>query len=273
MAKESFSWNGLPDRYSDNIRSQAFIGEELIQTISFRPDDDVLDAGCGVGNLTLAIARRVPEGSVTGMDISEKRLEECRELFSRESVPNARFYASRIEEMTEKDTYTVVFSNSVLQWISDMDLACRKFCECLKPGGLAALQFPRLNERHPMIAYPERAIRELQLEEYFEGWRFPACVPSEEEMKSAMQDAGFEDIRVGSDTTSFSFPTAEALFRHFNNVGYARYLSRVPEERKEEFLRKIRQDIEEDYREEKTQWCDRWFVYGRKPNGRKEKTT
>ena len=39
----SFSWNRLPEQYSDAVRSQAFIGEELIGTIGFKPEDRVLE--------------------------------------------------------------------------------------------------------------------------------------------------------------------------------------------------------------------------------------
>ena len=118
-----------------------------------------------------------------------------------------------------------------------------------------------------MIFYPEKAIRDLKLEEFFKGWTFPACVPSEEELRKAMERAGFTGILIREDETAFSFPTAQKLFDHFKNVGYARYAQRLPEEYKEEFLRKILQDIEEDYRKNKTQRCRRWFAYGRKKEG------
>ena len=263
----SFSWNRLPEQYSDAVRSQAFIGEELIGTIGFKPEDRVLDAGCGVGNLTLDIARKVPEGSITGMDISEGRIEQCRDLFQKEKILNARFYAGSIEEMTEEEEYTIVFSNSVFQWVTDLDLALSNFHRALRNGGLAAIQFPRLFGDHPMIFYPEKAIRDLKLEEYFRGWTFPACVPSEEELKKAMERAGFSEILIREDETAFSFPTAQKLFDHFKNVGYARYTQRLPEEYEEAFLRKIPQEIEEDYRKNKTQRCRRWFAYGRKKEG------
>lgn len=263
----SFSWNRLPDQYSDAVRSQAFIGEELIRTIGFKSEDRVLDAGCGVGNLTLDIARKVPEGSVTGMDISEGRIAQCRDLFQNEKIPNARFYVGSIEEMTEEEEYTIIFSNSVFQWVTDLDRAMSSFHRALRNGGLAAIQFPRLFGDHPMICYPEKAIRELKLEEYFKDWIFPACVPTEEELKKAMERAGFSEILIREDETAFSFPTAQKLFDHFKSVGYARYVQRLPEEYKEAFLQKILQDIEEDYTKNKTQRCKRWFAYGRKKEG------
>ena len=263
----SFSWNRLTEQYSDAVRSQAFIGEELIGTIEFKPEDRVLDAGCGVGNLTLEIARMVPEGSITGMDISEGRIAQCVDLFRNEKIPNARFYVGSIEEMTEEEEYTIIFSNSVFQWVTDLDLALSSFQRALRNGGLAAIQFPRLFGEHPMIFYPEKAIRELKLEEFFKDWSFPACVPTEEELKKAMEQAGFTEILIREDETAFSFSTAQKLFDHFKNVGYVRYARRLPEEYREGFLQKILQDIEEDYTKNKTQRCKRWFAYGRKKEG------
>ena len=267
MEKSPFLWNDLPEQYSDAVRSQAFIGEELIHTIDFKPTDLVLDAGCGVGNLTLEIARKVPEGSITGMDISQGRIDQCKELFRKEKIFNARFYTGSIEEMTEEEEYTSIFSNSVFQWVTDLNRAMDHFHRALRPGGLMAIQFPRLFGDHPMIFYPKKAIRELRLEEYFIDWSFPACVPSKEELMHAMERAGFTGILIREDETEFSFPTAQKLFDHFKNVGYVRYVQRLPEEYKEAFLQKILQDIEEDYTKNKTQRCRRWFVYGRKKEG------
>ena len=106
-----------------------------------------------------------------------------------------------------------------------------------------------------------------ELEEYFKDWTFPACVPSEGELKKAMERAGFSEILIREDETAFSFPAAQKLFDHFKSVGYARYAQRLPEDYKEVFLQKILQDIEEDYRKNKTQRCKRWFAYGRKKEG------
>ena len=92
-------------------------------------------------------------------------------------------------------------------------------------------------------------------------------MPSEGELKKAMERADFSEILIREDETAFSFPTAQKLFDHFKNVGYARYVQCLPEEYREVFLREILQEIEEDYRKNKTQRCRRWFAYGRKKEG------
>jgi hypothetical protein len=45
------------------------LAERLLDKLSWRGDERVLDAGCGRGLLTVAAARRVPNGSVVGLDV------------------------------------------------------------------------------------------------------------------------------------------------------------------------------------------------------------
>lgn len=37
-----------------------------------KPNSKIIDVGCGIGTITRDLARRVPEGSVVGIDISER---------------------------------------------------------------------------------------------------------------------------------------------------------------------------------------------------------
>lgn len=261
MGNESFAWNNVPGQYSNAIRSQASIGEDLLETIVFRETDRVLDAGCGVGNLTLEIARRVPRGSVTGMDVSRSRVEECIELFQKEQINNGSFYVAKIEEITDTEQYDIVFTNAVLQWISSMDTAAANFYRALCSGGMLAMQFPLLNDRHPMMKFPKRAIAKMGLEERFEHYVFPSYVPAEEELRNSLASAGFEEIRIQPSTTAFSFPTAEKLFQHFKNVGYSRFAMELPEKDREAFYAQIREEIGKDYAENEPQYCDRFFAY------------
>lgn len=37
-----------------------------------KPNSKIIDVGCGIGTITLDFARRVPQGSVVGIDQSER---------------------------------------------------------------------------------------------------------------------------------------------------------------------------------------------------------
>jgi cyclopropane fatty-acyl-phospholipid synthase-like methyltransferase len=63
-----YTWN--PQDYAQHSRSQEAWARELLTQIDLKPDDVVLDVGCGDGRNTAAIANSVPNGSVVGVDLS-----------------------------------------------------------------------------------------------------------------------------------------------------------------------------------------------------------
>jgi trans-aconitate 2-methyltransferase len=63
-----YTWN--PKDYAKHSGSQEIWARELLTQIDLRPDDVVLDIGCGDGRTTAAIAKSVPNGSAVGVDLS-----------------------------------------------------------------------------------------------------------------------------------------------------------------------------------------------------------
>ena len=95
-----------------------------------RPGDDVLDAACGTGDLTLAAAR-AGAATVTGLDFSARMLERARR-----KAPGLRFVRGDLLELPfpsgSFDAATVGFG---VRNVEDLEAGLRELRRVLRPGG------------------------------------------------------------------------------------------------------------------------------------------
>lgn len=174
-----FNWNG--ETYSSSNGIQTSVGERLIHTIAFFPDMSVLDAGCGSGNLSFLLAEKVPKGNVIGIDSSESMIQQAEKALVEQDVRNLEFHLCGINEIDYSNQFDLVFSNSVLHWVIDIEDGLRRLFRALKRNGMIEVQFPMLNVEHPLVRYARRAIHELGLMDYYDRWSFPWYVPESKE--------------------------------------------------------------------------------------------
>jgi len=185
---DSYTW-----RTAEN--SAAFLLPHL------RPDDAVLDVGCGPGTITAGLARRA--GRVIGVDMSAEMVERSSDLAAREGLANAGFeVASAYDLPFGGGAFDVVYAHQLLQHLADPVAALREFRRLLRPGGLVAV---RDSDYATMVHAPvERAIehwRDLVQEiaaanggeanagRYLPGW---------------VRAAGFVEPAVTTSTTTFA---------------------------------------------------------------------
>lgn len=117
-------WN--PQEYARHAGFVAVNGESLVDVLSPRPGERVLDLGCGDGRLT---AKLVAAGcEVVGVDASAAQIEAAQRLGLDARVVDA----CRLPFDGEFDA---VFSNAVLHWIKDADAVLAGVFRSLKPGG------------------------------------------------------------------------------------------------------------------------------------------
>jgi SAM-dependent methyltransferase len=106
-----------------------------------RPDARVLDVGCGPGTITVDLARRVPGGSVVGLDRSAAVVEEARAAAQETGVLNASFATGDVYALAhEDDAFDVVHAHQVLQHLSDPVAALREMGRVCRPDGLVAVR-------------------------------------------------------------------------------------------------------------------------------------
>jgi ubiquinone/menaquinone biosynthesis C-methylase UbiE len=104
---------------------------------------DVLDLGCGTGNLIFEAARRWPGAKLTGLDGSVGMLEVARR--ERANLPgSARARLSFIHAYADclpvpDASFDLVMTAFVLQQVSDRMAVLREIRRVLRPGGVAAI--------------------------------------------------------------------------------------------------------------------------------------
>ena len=109
-------------------------GADLVEMLAPGPRDRVLDVGCGTGHLTARIAETGAD--VLGIDASESMVTQARCNY-----PQLCFEVLDAREMNLRPQYDAVFSNAVLHWITEPDVAASRIFAALKPGGRFIAEF------------------------------------------------------------------------------------------------------------------------------------
>ena len=125
-------WNAA--QYDAN---HAFVYEKakgLVDLLSPKAGERILDLGCGTGALTAEIASRGAE--VLGVDGSEEMVSRARERF-----PALRFEVLDARQLRFDAEFDAVFSNAVLHWIPESEQVIAGIARALKPGGRFVAEF------------------------------------------------------------------------------------------------------------------------------------
>jgi len=122
------------------------------------PGERVLDLGCGAGTDTLVAAQMVgPEGSVTGIDMTEEMLAKARGSAAELSVTNVELVAGEAESLPFADeSFDVVISNGVIDLIPDKDAVFAEIHRVLTPGG--RIQIADVTIQNPVSEEGQRNI-------------------------------------------------------------------------------------------------------------------
>ncbi|HXG66143.1 MAG TPA: methyltransferase domain-containing protein [Blastocatellia bacterium] len=100
-----------------------------------------LDAGCGGGDVTLELARRVaPNGKAVGADIDGAKVEMARREAAELGIGNVEFRILDIRESQLAAEFDVVYARFLLTHLPDPAGAVNAFYRCLRPGGLVIIE-------------------------------------------------------------------------------------------------------------------------------------
>lgn len=104
----------------------------------------VLDIGCGAGTICFYLANKGHK--VTGIDISQKAVNECRTSAKRLGIKNVDFIRLDFpKENLRNKKYDIVILTEVIEHIENDNLALKEILKLLKSNGLLILSTPSID--------------------------------------------------------------------------------------------------------------------------------
>lgn len=130
-------WNPAQYEHFRDERKRPFF--ELLARVHAEAPAQVVDLGCGTGDLTLVLAERWPQARVTGVDSSEAMVAEATRRAAPERV---RFELADLAQWQPSAPVDVLISNAALHWLPDHPALLSRLVSLLAPGGVLAFQVP-----------------------------------------------------------------------------------------------------------------------------------
>ncbi len=125
-------WN--PELYKDKHAFVFEYGESLIELLDVKPDDRILDLGCGTGNLTKSISKLTE--NVVGMDYSSDMISSAKNNFS-----EIQFFKKDASDFDFDMPFDSIFSNATLHWVLEYRSCIKSMYRNLNVGGKVVLEF------------------------------------------------------------------------------------------------------------------------------------
>ena len=152
--KQKQFWSGAGgDVWVDKQREMDImlnpLGQKAIGQLILEENTKILDIGCGCGATTIEIAKMIPKGHVTGLDISIPMLDRAEKFASEMSLSNIDFQVKDVQtEEISSNHYDIAFSRFGVMFFEDPYEAFKNINQSIKENGqlvFVCWQHPSLN--------------------------------------------------------------------------------------------------------------------------------
>src|SRR4051794_1426008 len=174
---------------------------------ALQPGEHVLDIACGTGLVTFAAAMSVgPQGSVVGTDISERMIELGSKEAAKRGLTNVAFHRSDAEALDLPESgFDVALCSLGLMYMPEPLNALRLAHRLLRPGGRMAATVWGQRDRcgwagiFPVV---DSRVKSEVCPMFFQ-------LGTGESLRTAMEMAGFADIRVDRLVTRLEYASPD----------------------------------------------------------------
>lgn len=160
-------WNSV--LYEGNHAFVWQYGESIVELLAPKAGEQILDLGCGTGQLTEKIAQTV--AFVQGIDSSLSMISAAKNNY-----PHIKFSVADARNFQVEEQLDAVFSNAVLHWIKQPEAVINCVEKALKPGGRFVAEFGGKGNVGAIVRALLSVLSEIGCEEpeALNPWYFPS---------------------------------------------------------------------------------------------------
>ncbi len=153
----------------------------------------VIDAGCGGGDVTFALARKVgPKGQVTGIDLDQEKLRAAHTAALAQGLSHVRFEACDVTKRWPAADADLVYGRFILTHLKQPQDLLAQAMAAVKPGGMILIEDIDIAGR---FCYPENPAFESSFQLYMALSRRRGGDPLiGRRLSLLLEDAGFADV-------------------------------------------------------------------------------
>ena len=158
-AEQAEDWNGASGQefIEQRERHEQMLGRltaRLLAGAQIQDGENVLDVGCGCGDVTIRAARATRSGHALGADFSRIQVAEARRLAAAAGVINARFEVADVQvHPFGAGIFDVVLSKFGVMFFDDPAAAFANLRKALRRGGRLAFLCWRTRDENPIFTF------------------------------------------------------------------------------------------------------------------------
>lgn len=211
----------------------------ILERLTLRGDEIILDAGCGTGRMAAALAELVPRGRVFAIDASPLMLSYAVETSGTLRNPRIDPIHKDLLLLDDEEHFDYVVSNAVFHWIPDLNRLMQNLFHALKRGGALISQCGAEGNMGEVLSAIKATMITHPFNRYFEDWDEPWHFAGAQEMKQNLKSAGFISIDVNTEEAPALFTTRSAYEEYVGELVLRPYNARLTKEMRNEFLKEV----------------------------------
>lgn len=226
------NWNAA--LYEDKHAFVWQYGEDLLTLLNPQPGEQILDLGCGTGQLTEKIADSGAVGR--GIDSAVEMIEKARQNY-----PQLRFDVADATNFQVEQPLDAVFSNAVLHWVKPPAEAIACVHQALKPGGRFVAEFGGKGNVQAIATALENALNAIAIPEpqTLNPWYFPSIG----EYATLLEQQGFDVIYSSLVSRPTPLAEGEAGIANWIHMFASPFLAGLSADQQKQAIRSVEEQL------------------------------